>query len=133
MKKKNPNRIFNYLILILLATAIGILSRVYGSILPDFVARYAGDTMWAFALYFVIALFFLKRSFGFKFFWTCLIAALDELSQLYHAPWIDAIRDTTIGALVLGNTFVLTDLLCYLVGAVLALIIDYAFIKTRSY
>lgn len=131
MKAKNLSQVFNYLILIIVASVLGILSRTYGSILPDLVARYAGDTMWAFALYYVIALFSLKRTFSFRFILTLILSALDEFSQLYHAPWIDEIRHTTIGALVLGNTFIWTDLLCYLAGAVLAVIVDYAFIKTR--
>ncbi|TSA29016.1 MAG: DUF2809 domain-containing protein [Bacteroidetes bacterium] len=131
MKAKNIGQVFNYLVLIVVAGILGILSRKYGTILPDFLARYAGDTLWAFALYFVIALFSLKRSFSYKFLWTCILSVLDELSQLYHAPWIDAIRSTTIGALILGNTFVWTDLLCYLAGAALAVVVDYTFVKTR--
>lgn len=47
-----------------------------------------------------------------------------ECSQLYHAPWIDAIRDTRFGALVLGSGFLWTDLLCYAVGVVIAATID---------
>ncbi|NQV02092.1 MAG: DUF2809 domain-containing protein [Bacteroidia bacterium] len=131
MKAKNTGRVINYLILIAVAAFLGILSRTYGTILPEFVASYAGDTMWAFALYYVIALLALKSSFSFKFFWTCILSAIDEFSQLYHAPWIDELRNTTVGALTLGNTFVWTDLLCYLAGAVLAVIVDYTFVKTR--
>jgi hypothetical protein len=39
-----------------------------------------------------------------------------ELSQLYHAPWIDSIRHTTLGGLILGFDFVWSDLVCYAVG-----------------
>ena len=132
MKSKNLSRLFNYLLLIIFAAAIGILSRKYSSLLPDFIAAYTGDTAWSFALYFLLSLFLLKKSFAFRFYLTCLIAFVDELSQLYHAPWIDGLRNTTIGALVLGNTFIWTDLLCYLAGAILAVVVDYAFIKTRG-
>lgn len=131
MKAKNISQVFNYLLLIIVATCLGILSRKYGSILPDIVARYAGDTMWAFALYYVIALFSLKRTFSFRFLLTLVLSALDEFSQLYHASWIDEVRNTTVGSLVLGNTFLWTDLLCYLAGAVLAVVVDYTFIKTK--
>ncbi|MBE0646342.1 MAG: DUF2809 domain-containing protein [Bacteroidales bacterium] len=131
MKAKNSSQIINYLILIVIASCLGILSRMYGSILPDVVASYAGDTMWAFALYFVIALFSLKRTFGFRFLLTLILSFIDEFSQLYHAPWVDGIRNTTVGALLLGNTFVWSDLLCYLAGAVMAVVVDYTFIKTR--
>ena len=39
-----------------------------------------------------------------------------EVSQLYHSPWIDGIRSTTLGGLVLGFGFLWSDLVCYLVG-----------------
>lgn len=39
-----------------------------------------------------------------------------ELSQLYHAPWIDDIRATTMGHLVLGQAFGWIDLVCYVAG-----------------
>jgi hypothetical protein len=39
-----------------------------------------------------------------------------EFSQLYHAPWIDAIRATPPGRLVLGNTFNWPDLFAYALG-----------------
>jgi hypothetical protein len=43
-------------------------------------------------------------------------AFLVEISQFYHAPWIDSIRQTTLGGLVLGFGFLWTDLVCYTVG-----------------
>jgi hypothetical protein len=39
-----------------------------------------------------------------------------ELSQLYHAPWLDAIRATIPGRLVPGNTFNWPDLPAQAVG-----------------
>jgi Protein of unknown function (DUF2809) len=44
----------------------------------------------------------------------CAIAV--KLSQLYHAPWIDSIRHTTLGGLILGFDFVWSDLACYALG-----------------
>ena len=44
---------------------------------------------------------------------------LIEISQLYHAPWIDAIRSTALGGLVLGFGFLWSDILCYTVGVLL--------------
>ena len=67
MKTKKFSRVINYLILIIVAAVLGILSRKYGSVLPEFLATYTGDTMWAFALYFLLSLFLLKRSFSFRF------------------------------------------------------------------
>jgi glycopeptide antibiotics resistance protein len=39
-----------------------------------------------------------------------------ELSQLYQAAWINGIRDTRLGGLLLGHGFLWSDLLCYTVG-----------------
>jgi hypothetical protein len=36
-----------------------------------------------------------------------------EVSQLYHTPWLDAIRNMPLGGLILGFTFVWSDLVCY--------------------
>ena len=53
--------------------------------------------------------------------WTVALLAmafsvLIEVSQLYHAPWIDSIRRTTLGGLVLGFGFLWSDLACYAAG-----------------
>ena len=47
-----------------------------------------------------------------------------ELSQLYHAPWIDSIRHTTLGGLILGFGFLWSDLVCYAVGVGLGVVIE---------
>jgi hypothetical protein len=39
-----------------------------------------------------------------------------EFSQLYNAPWIDALRATLPGRLVLGSTFNWPDLPAYALG-----------------
>jgi len=43
-------------------------------------------------------------------------AYLDEFSQIYQAPWINGIRATTVGHLILGSTFSWWDMLSYTVG-----------------
>lgn len=47
-----------------------------------------------------------------------------EISQLYHAPWIDGLRATRLGGLVLGFSFVWSDLLCYTVGILVGVVMD---------
>jgi hypothetical protein len=51
-----------------------------------------------------------------------------EVSQLYHAPAIDALRATFVGALVLGSGFDLRDLAAYALGVASALLLDVALI-----
>ena len=47
-----------------------------------------------------------------------------ELSQLYQAPWLNAIRQTTLGGLILGFGFLWSDLLGYCVGVFVAYLLD---------
>jgi hypothetical protein len=102
--------------LIALAAVLGIGSRRYAHALPGFVTTYAGDTLWALAAFAGIGLLLPRVS-------TLTIALLAmilsipvELSQLYHAPWIDSIRQTTLGGLILGFGFLWSDLACYPLG-----------------
>ena len=39
-----------------------------------------------------------------------------EISQLYHAPWIDTLRANRLGGLILGFEFLWSDLVCYTMG-----------------
>ncbi|WP_375445721.1 DUF2809 domain-containing protein [uncultured Fibrella sp.] len=104
--------------------ALGLASRRFGTYLLPFIGAYAGDTLWSLMVFFGIALLFnwlpTKR--------VALLALLFsfgiEISQLYHAPWIDAIRATRLGGLILGFGFLLTDLFCYSVGIVVGTLID---------
>ena len=57
------------------------------------------------------------------------ISYLDELSQLYQAAWINQIRATTIGRLVLGSAFSWLDLLAYTVGVGLCNAIEVILLK----
>jgi len=51
-------------------------------------------------------------------------SVLIEVSQLYHAPWIDSIRQTTMGGLILGFGFLWSDLACYALGVGLGVLIE---------
>jgi len=48
----------------------------------------------------------------------------DEVSQIYHAPWIDSARFTWLGGLILGFGFLWSDILCYTIGVILAAVLE---------
>jgi hypothetical protein len=104
---------------------LGISSRHFADSLPDFIAAYAGDTLWALAVFAAVGLVFRFAATWQVAAMAFVISALVELSQLYHAPWIDAIRVTSLGALALGNEFVATDLACYAVGVCIGMWIEF--------
>jgi hypothetical protein len=47
-----------------------------------------------------------------------------EFLQLYHAPWIDGIRSTRLGRLVLGTSFNSPDLIAYFIGIAVGALAD---------
>ena len=59
------------------------------------------------------------------------IAVLVEVSQLIHTPGLDALRQNSFVALVLGQGFLWSDLACYTVGAAGAVLLDRALHRTR--
>ena len=60
------------------------------------------------------------------------LCAAIECSQLYHAPWIDAVRETLPGHLVLGQGFHAFDLACYAIGVALGVLIEAALRARRT-
>jgi hypothetical protein len=111
-------------VLIALAVGLGLGSRRFGASLPAFVATYAGDTLWALVAFLGIGLILPRTS-------TWRIAALAmsfstmiEVSQLYHAPWIDSVRRTTLGSLILGFGFLWSDLACYAAGVGIGMLLE---------
>jgi Protein of unknown function (DUF2809) len=113
------------IILIALACILGIGSRSYSQVLPGFIAAFAGDTLWALAAFLGIGLILPRAST-----WTIACLAMSfsvavELSQLYHAPWIDSIRHTKLGGLTLGFGFLWSDLACYAVGVGIGVIVEW--------
>jgi hypothetical protein len=96
--------------------AMGWGTRRYGKHLPELVAVYGGDTFWALMVFVGIGMIArtwpTKRVAGLAL----VISYGIEISQLYHAGWIDHLRHNVVGRLVLGQGFVWSDLVCYTVG-----------------
>ncbi|WP_461041444.1 ribosomal maturation YjgA family protein [Spirosoma harenae] len=110
--------------------AIGFASRRYFGDY-SFSRLYVGDVLWALMIFLGFAFIFRRWS-------TRAVAAIAlafsvgiEISQLYHAPWIDSLRATTLGGLILGFTFVWSDLLCYSLGVGLGVVIEMLFFQPR--
>jgi hypothetical protein len=110
--------------LLAVAATLGLGSRRFAGYLPGPVVAYTGDTMWALAVFLGLGLVFATLSTWRLAALTVLISTSVELSQLYHAPWIDMIRATTIGHLALGSGFDPKDLACYAAGVGIGVLIE---------
>jgi hypothetical protein len=111
-------------VLIALVCVLGIGSRRYSHALPGFIAAYAGDTFWALAVFMGFRLILLRQSTWWIVVLAIAFSVAIELSQLYHAPWIDSIRHTTLGGMILGFGFLWSDLACYALGVGLGVLIE---------
>lgn len=100
-----------------LVIAAGLGSRSAGaSFLPDRITDYAGDTLWALMVFLILGLLFPAARTGVLAAAALGISFAVEFSQLWDADWLNRIRATRAGALVLGRGWVATDLLCYAAG-----------------
>ena len=111
--------------LLLLVIAAGLFSRSeHASSLPVFIQSYAGDTLWALTLFVFLA--FVSSSAGTKelVMISLIIAFAVEFSQMYQAEWINSIRRTTPGGLILGFGFKWSDLVCYSAGIFICFLFD---------
>ncbi|WP_240625902.1 ribosomal maturation YjgA family protein [Spirosoma pollinicola] len=96
------------------------------------IKNYIGDVLWALMVYFGFALLFNK--------WPVKVIALTaiafsfsiEISQLYHAFWIDSLRATRLGGLMLGFSFVWSDLPCYCMGVLIGVLVDLYLIRAAK-
>lgn len=105
---------------------LGLASRHFQDSLPTFLADYAGDTLWALMLFLLVSTGLACQSTLARAAISLTLAFLVEISQLYHASWIDSIRQTTLGGLVLGYGFLWTDLVCYSVGVAMGAFTEWA-------
>jgi hypothetical protein len=125
MKMKRNRKLYAGCIMIVIL--LGLLSRRFGAILPPWAAAYAGDLLWGMMIFLMTVFLFHRKN-------TIPVAAMAyvfsvivETSQLYHAPWIDAIRANRLGGLVLGYGFLWSDLLCYLAGVLMGVLLEKLF------
>lgn len=123
MKARSRLKLF---FLLLLVVAAGLFSRSdYASVLPQFLQTYAGDTLWSLALYIFLA-FVSPRAGAKELLLVALLISFGvEFSQKYQADWINSLRNTTPGGLILGFGFKWSDLLCYTAGILFGFVIDF--------
>jgi hypothetical protein len=107
----------------LVTIVLGLTSRSGSIPLPENVIAYAGDTLWAMMIVWLVStlrpqwqtvnIALISLAFAFTI----------EFTQLYQAPWINEIRAYGPGGLILGFGFKLSDLACYMAGVLSASVI----------
>jgi glycopeptide antibiotics resistance protein len=113
-----------YLLAVVITILLGLASRKFSHVLFSFLAENAGDVLWAMMVYFGHRFLFLKKSLLTAILLSFLFSFGIEFSQLYQEDWINQIRGTLLGALILGKGFLTVDLIRYTTGIVIAASLD---------
>ncbi len=108
-----------YALLVVAVIASGLLWRSSLLPLPPFASKYGGDALWALMVFFGFGLLFPRSPTSAVAMLAIGFSSVVEISQLYHAPWIEAWRATLPGRLILGSTFNWLDLPAYALGVAL--------------
>lgn len=75
-----------------------------------------GDALWALMMFAWIGALWPQGLLRTRAGFALLICWTVEISQSYHTPWLDALRRTAVGQLVLGSGFNVRDLGSYALG-----------------
>ncbi|TKC19051.1 DUF2809 domain-containing protein [Robertmurraya kyonggiensis] len=128
----NTKRRYVYFVAIVFVIILGLASRKYGELLlPTFLAEHAGDALWAMMVYFGFRFLFVQKGILTAVMLSILFSFSIEFSQMYRADWINQLRNTIIGALILGKGFLLVDLVRYTLGIMFGTILDKLFKQLR--
>ncbi len=113
-----------YTLLIVAVIIAGLASRRVPAI-----PLWIGDLLWALMVYLIVRFLFIYASIRKVAVISLAFCFAVEFSQLYHAPWIDALRQTLFGKLVLGSGFLWGDLLAYVGGVAIGVIGEHLALK----
>jgi hypothetical protein len=121
-------RSLSTLILLLITIPIGLAVRLLPLDLPWFLYKYLGSTLWAAALYWLVAALLPKLRPRAVATIAILIATLLELSRLIPIAPIDAFRLTLFGKILLGRYFSLKNIAAYIFGITLTAALDHFYL-----
>lgn len=113
-----------FLCSLVIATGLGL--RLVGPRmgLPILFVKYGGSLLWGAMVYLLVALVAGPMARWAIMCIAMVIAVCVESFRLYHAPWLDALRLTLAGALLMGRVFSPWNILYYGGGVLLGAAID---------
>lgn len=124
MNAKSLKERLLYCCICIIVIALGLSSRAFSDQLPLFVSRHFGDALWASMVYCMFRILLVNRKLRIALLWSLVFSFGIELSQLYQGEWINSIRSTVLGGLILGKGFLWIDLVRYTVGITLSYALD---------
>lgn len=120
--KPSVRRLASAVVIIICGVALRLTGYEIG--LPYFLVKYGGSVLWGMMVFLAVGAALYRQSLPLITLAAASIAILTEFSRLYHTPWLDAFRLTLAGALILGRIFAWANILAYLCGIGLAVLIE---------
>jgi hypothetical protein len=128
MKRNRPG----YAVAIIAVIVLGLLSRRYPELLPAVLGKYPGDALWALMVFCGVG--FLRPKLPplyaaiLAFTFSCAI----EFFKLYQASWIESVRASLPGRLVLGSVFSWKNIAAYAAGILVGWAVETGFCKYQK-
>lgn len=119
-----------YALWAVLTLAAGLATRPLRQVMDKAWAENLGDALWAMLVYWLLAWLWPRQAERRIAVGALLISYAVEVSQLFHPEWLEAIRRTTLGGLVLGWGFAWGDLVAYAVGVAVCYLLE-IFLRTK--
>jgi hypothetical protein len=113
--------------------AVGLIVHFHGGALGPVARDVLGDALWAMMIAWWAGALAPRARLAVRSMGAYAVCAGVEVSQLYHAPALDAARATTMGHLVLGSGFDPRDLAAYGAGVALAALLESMALARRKH
>ena len=113
--------------------AVGLVVHLRGTALGPVVRDALGDALWAMMIAGWAGVLAPRARIAVRSTAAYAVCAGVEVSQLYHAPALDAVRATTVGHLVIGSGFDPRDLAAYGVGVALVALFESTTVARRTH
>jgi len=114
------------------AIRLGLPSRITPNNYPLWYTTYAGDFIWAMMVFFLFRLFFRWQTLS-AFLVALVTTYFIEFTQLFHPAWLDYLRSYKLVGLIIGYSFLWSDIIAYTAGISLGALIDKGLITRVAY
>ena len=121
-----------YILFFILTIFLGLASRRFSFLLPPWLAKNVGDILYAVMAFWLIGCFCPRLSTLRSAQAAVLFCFGIEFLKFVQTPWLAAARHSRLGALVFGVGFHTSNLVCYVIGVVLAALIEWALRQTAA-
>lgn len=121
-----------YALLAGLTIIVGLASRKFSHFLPVWMAKNAGDVLYATMAFWLVGLLFPRLSSWRAGLASTLFCFGIEFLKFVQTPWLVAARHSRAGALVFGVGFHSSNLACYVGGVALALLVEAVLRRKRA-